>query len=92
MEKNVVNNFGSFDVVFEKGNPNYKDVFEEFCEKGRKDRAYQTIRKQDSLWEIHLRKKFGKRFVDDISVADVEDYLSDLYYKKSIPIGMWKVS
>lgn len=58
------------------------EVFTEYCDKGRSGKAYQTIRKQDSLWEIHLRKKFGKRFVDDISVADVEDYLSDLYYKK----------
>ena len=58
------------------------EVFTEYCEKGRSGKAYQTIRKQDSLWEIHLRKKFGKRFVDDISVAEVEDYLTDLYYKK----------
>ncbi len=58
------------------------EVFKEYCEKGRSGKAYQTIRKQDSLWENHLRKKFGKRYVDDISVADVEDYLADLYYKK----------
>lgn len=58
------------------------EVFKEYCEKGRSAKAYQTIRKQDSLWEIHLRKQFGKRYVDDISVADVEDYLADLYYKK----------
>ena len=58
------------------------EVFTEYCEKGRSGKAYRTIRKQDSLWEIHLRKKFGKRFVDDISVAEVEDYLTDLYYKQ----------
>ena len=38
-----------------------KEVFEEYCEKGRTDRKYQTIRKQDSLWENHLCEKFGKR-------------------------------
>ena len=58
------------------------EVYAEYCEKGRSGKAYRTIQKQDSLWEIHLRKKFGKRFVDDISVAEVEDYLTDLYYKK----------
>ena len=58
------------------------DVFAEYCDKGRSGKAYRTIQKQDSLWEIHLRKKFGKQFVDDISVAEVEDYLTDLYYKK----------
>ena len=58
----------------------FQEVFEEFCKKGRKDRAYQTIRKQDSLWENHLKAKFGKRYVDEISAADVMDYLSELYY------------
>lgn len=57
-----------------------KEVFEEFRENGRKDRAYQTIRKQDSIWENHLRERFGKRFVDEISVAEVNDYLAELYY------------
>ena len=57
-----------------------KEVFQEFCAEGRKDRAYQTIRKQDSLWENHLRDRFGNRYVDEISSADVVDYLSELYY------------
>lgn len=56
-----------------------KEVFEEFCASGRKDRAYQTIRKQDSLWENHLCVKFGKRYVDEISAAEVIDYLTELY-------------
>ena len=30
------------------------EVYKEYCEKGRSDRAYQTVRKQDSLWNIHL--------------------------------------
>lgn len=58
----------------------FKEVYEEYCENGRKDRKYQTIRKQDSLWENHLYEKFGKRFIDEISVAEVNDYLSELYY------------
>ena len=57
-----------------------KDVYKEYCEKGRKDRAYQTIRKQDSLWGNHLFAKFGNRYVDEISVAEVMDYLAELYY------------
>jgi len=58
----------------------FKEVYEEYCENGRKDRKYQTIRKQDSLWENHLCEKFGKRFIDEVSVAEVNDYLSELYY------------
>lgn len=56
-----------------------KEVYKEFCDNGRKDRAYQTIRKQDSLWENHLCAKFGKRYVDEISAAEVIDYLTELY-------------
>lgn len=57
-----------------------KEVFQEYCEKGRKANAYTTCLKQDSLWKNHLCKKLGKRFVDDISVAEVNDYLTELYY------------
>ena len=57
-----------------------KEVYAEYCDNGRADRAYQTIRKQDSLWENHLKGRFGKRFVDEISTAEVNDYLSELYY------------
>ena len=57
-----------------------KEVYEEYCGNGRKDRAYRTKQKQDSLWNNHLCAKYGKRFVDEIAAAEVNDYLSDLYY------------
>ena len=57
-----------------------KEVYAEFCENGRQDRAYRTKQKQDSLWENHLKERFGKRFVDEITTAEVNDYLSELYY------------
>ena len=56
------------------------EVFEEFRSEGRRDRAYQTKRKQDSIWENHLKEEFGKRYVDDISSAEVSDYLAKLYF------------
>ena len=52
------------------------EVFAEYCETGRCGKAYGTTRKQDSLWKNHISKKFGKRYVDDISVSEVMDYLS----------------
>lgn len=58
-----------------------KEVYHEFCENGRNDRAYTTKRKQDSLWKNHLSSRFGNRFIDEISVAEINDYLSELYYK-----------
>lgn len=59
------------------------EVFKEYCETGRHGKAYGTTRKQDSLWKNHISKKFGKRYVDDISVSEVVDYLSMLYYKEN---------
>ena len=55
-------------------------VFEEYREKGRADRAYNTKLKQDSLWKNHIKERFGDRFIDEISVAEIDDYLSELYY------------
>jgi integrase len=64
----------------EKARMTVQEVYQEYCEEGRNGKAYTTIRKQDSLWKNHLREKFGSRFVDDISVAEINDYLTTLYY------------
>ncbi len=58
----------------------FGEVFKEYCEVGRSDKAFGTIRKQDSLWENHIKEKFEKLFVDEITIAQVNDYLSELYY------------
>lgn len=58
----------------------FAEVYQEYCDKGRSGKAYTTIRKQDSLWRNHLSAKFGARFIDTISVAEVNDYLSELYF------------
>lgn len=63
-----------------KEHKTFQEVYEEYCEKGRLWKAYSTIKKQDSLWRNHLQEKFGARFIDDISVAEVNDYLAHLYY------------
>ena len=51
-----------------------KEVFQEYCEKGRNGKAYNT------LWKNHIKERFGDRFIDEISVAEIDDYLSELYY------------
>ena len=56
------------------------EVYAEYCEKGRSGKAYATIRKQDSLWNNHLCARFGKRYINEISVAEIVDYLTELYY------------
>ena len=57
-----------------------EQLYKEYCEHGRSGKAYATIKKQDSLWKNHLQKRFGSRFLDEISVAEINDYLSSLYY------------
>lgn len=58
----------------------FQEVYQEYCEKGRSGKAYTTIRKQDSLWTNHIAARFGKRFIDEVTVAEVNDYLEELYY------------
>lgn len=60
----------------------FSDVFNEYCENGRKGKAYQTIRKQDSLWKNHLKERYGNRYIDEVSVAEINDYLALLYYEE----------
>lgn len=57
-----------------------EELYKEYCEHGRSGKAYATIKKQDSLWRNHLQKRFGSRLLDEISVAEINDYLSSLYY------------
>ncbi len=58
------------------------EIYDDYCKTGRYDKAYGTIKKQDSLWKNHINARYGKRFVDDISVAEINDYLAFLYYEE----------
>ena len=58
-----------------------KEVYREYREKGCTGKAYTTLLKQDSMWKNHICERWGKRYVDDITVAEVNDYLSKLYYE-----------
>lgn len=57
-----------------------QELYKEYCEKGRNEKAYTTILKQDSLWKNHLKERFGHKYLDEISVAEINDYLAELYY------------
>lgn len=56
-----------------------EEIYREYCEKGRNGKAFATKKKQDSLWNNYLLDRFGGRYIDDISVAEVNDYLAELY-------------
>lgn len=64
----------------ERPRKTFAEIYQEYSEKGRSGKAYSTIRKQDSLWNNHLAAQFGERFIDGISAAEVNDYLSMLYH------------
>ena len=58
-----------------------REIYQEYREKGSSSKAYTTLRKQDSLWNNHLNAQFGSRYCDELTSAEIKDYLSDLYYK-----------
>lgn len=58
-----------------------REIYQEYREKGSSGKAYTTLRKQDSLWNNHLNAQFGNRYCDELTSAEIKDYLSDLYYK-----------
>lgn len=72
--------YSNFYKKADKPRMTVKDIYKEYCKTGRAGKAYATIKKQDSLWNNHIERKFGKRFIDDISVSEVNDYLATLYY------------
>ena len=34
-----------------------EEIYKEYCDKGRSDRAYMTIRKQDCMWRNHIKEQ-----------------------------------
>lgn len=64
-----------------------EEVYKEYCEKGRNGKAFATKKKQDSLWNNYLMDRFGDRYIDDITVAEVNDYLAELYCVYNLAYG-----
>lgn len=64
-----------------------EEIFNEYCQRGRSGKAYSTKKKQDSLWRNYLLDRFGDRYVDEISVAEVNDYLAELYSDYGLAYG-----
>lgn len=56
-----------------------REVFEEYCQNGREAKAPSTKKKQDSLWKNHIGPGFGDKYVNEIEVAEINDYLIKLY-------------
>lgn len=63
-----------------------EEVFQEYCENGRTDRAYRTIQKQDSQASIHIQQSlsFFRRVIslvlEYLSVAKIFQVFSFLFF------------
>lgn len=55
------------------------DVYENYMQTEAKSKAPATIRKQDSLWENHVKPKFGDRSLNSITIVELSTYLEELY-------------
>ena len=73
---------GSSQILHQETRHTITDIYNEYCDTGRLGKAYTTILKQDSLWKNHLKERFGSRFIDDVTQAEIIDYLSELYHVK----------
>ena len=62
-------------------------VYADYRKNGTTGKAYTTLLKQDSLWENHIKEKFGRRIISKITAAEINDFLSDLYYKEGYSYG-----
>lgn len=59
------------------------DVYKNYKETEAKAKAPATIRKQDSLWENHVKPRFGDRTVNSITIVELSTYLDELYTEYS---------
>lgn len=56
------------------------DVYNKYMESGTANKASSTITKQQSMWEQHINKNFGQRYLSEITLEDLNTYLENLYY------------
>lgn len=61
----------------------FEQVYNEYCSNSRNGKAYSTIKKQDSLWNNHLKSRYADRLIQSLTIAEINDYLEFLYYKES---------
>lgn len=55
-------------------------IYEDYMANGTTGKAPSTIRKQESMWENHVEHEFGNRYIDDITLKDLQNYLAKMYH------------
>lgn len=65
----------------------YKDrtigeIYAIYCSSsGAQSKAKSTLRKQNSLWDNHVKQVFEDKKISEITLSDLQDYLQQLYDK-----------
>lgn len=62
----------------------YKDaklieVYTKYITTGTTKKAKSTITKQKSMWDNHINKNFGQKYLSEITLDDLNNYLERLY-------------
>lgn len=60
-----------------------EDVYNNYMLTEAKSKAPATLRKQNSLWEVHINPRFGSQPINSITIVDLNSYLEELYKEYS---------
>lgn len=63
--------------------PILREVYENYLATEGKDKAPATLRKQESMWRIHINPVFGDRKLNTINLVELQDFLYELYQTHS---------
>jgi len=56
-----------------------QEIWDCYLQKSESGKTPATIKKHSSLWEQHIKKEFGNRYISSITVSDINAYLQELY-------------
>ena len=74
-----VQNAKSHKVEIKPKDCTLREVYEKYMDEGTIDKAPATIRKQQSMWENHISHEFGDRYISQITLQDLKNYLAKMY-------------
>jgi len=55
------------------------DIYNKYIDTGAKSKASTTVTKQKSMWANHIAKNFGDKFLSEITLEELNNYLETLY-------------
>lgn len=65
----------------------FTEVYEHYLNTKAKEKALGTLYKQNSMWEHHIKPIFGNRRLSDVTVGEMQDFLSLMYHEGDVLTG-----